>query len=669
MTRKTYMAAAAAMFLFVTMLVTGTNPAGAVPVMTATPSTGLIDGQVVHVEVTGLQASTLAGIALCIGSHGYDGCDSSDIQLISTDADGHFSTDYAVQAILNTPLGTFDCRDAANACGLAANTSYTDFGAALLGVSFDPTGPLLPPPTATATPSTGLIDRQSIHITGSGFRPNRSVAMVECIGGSSDYYKCSNSYDPYPTVATDGTIDATMAVRTLLHAIDGTTVDCRTSAGACEIQVGSPDQPTNRIHLPLAFDPNAPLAPPPTMDVTPSTGLIDGQVVTVTGHGFFPNTPIGISECATTTSVGSCSGGTTAFSDTDGTISIDVPVRARLWAGEILDCRDASVDCSLQAYSYVEPDDNAVTSLSFDPNGPLLPPPVLTAHPDTDLVDGQTVTLTGSHLGYPFGPIFLADHSVRPASARWVPPVDPRKAGRVQKGSGKTTADDTSFQVPVFECAAGSQFLDRCSQFTGTALVDSSGNLTGQMQLWATFSTFDGATVDCRTSATACELRAGYGDPLTAAVTPISFDPNAPLAPPPTVTVTPDTGLVNGAELHVVGDGFPAYTFISFHQCLAGETGLDGCDTDLYGGASTDANGHLDATTNAKEVIGLGTDGNPYSTTFDCGSSPNACRLLMVDSFGPEKWPSVTLDYAGSTVPVTPATPPSEVVVSPVFTG
>ncbi len=667
MTRKVQFATFATVVLTAALVFT-TQAGAATPTLTATPSTNLVDGQVVHVEVTGLTPNSPAGVALCLGGHGYEGCDPNDVQLTSTDANGHFVMDYAVQTILHTALGTFDCRDAANNCGLAANTTYTTEGAALLGVTFDPNGPLLPPPSIDVSPSTGLVDRQGVHVTGSGFRPLRSVLVAECIGGTSDLAKCRQNYYAPVTVAADGTVDTTLGVRTILVTSDGTSLDCRSAAGACEVQVGPFDPSTDRVSQPLAFDPNAPLAPPPTVTVTPSTGLVDGQHVVVDGAGFSPSTPVGVSECANTSSVGTCALGTSIQTAGDGTFSLQMDLHNRMWAGTVLDCRDPAVSCSIQAYSFFEPDGEATAALSFDPNGPNLPPPVLTPSPSTGLVDGQTIAVTGSGFAFPFGPIFLADRSVRPATARWVPPVDPRS----------TTADVSPpvYPTSVQECLVGADPLSpapACSQFYGFATLDGDGNLDGQVQVWAQFSTRTGEVIDCRTAPQGCELRTGYGDPYSTATAPITFDPDAPLAPPPTVTVTPTTGLTDGSLLHVVGDGFGAYATIVFHQCLSSGTGLTGCDTDLTGIASSDANGHIDAVTGAKRVIGLGTGGDPYSTTFDCASSPGACRLLLQDPFGPDRWPQVTLDYAGSATPpptpAAPAAPAAPVAVEAAFTG
>ena len=538
-------------------------------------------------------------------------------------------------------------------------------------MSFDPNGPLLPPPTISVTPSTDLIDRQSVHVTGSGFRPLRTVQVGQCIGGTTDFYQCRpTSYEP-PTVAADGTLDTTLAVRTILQPYDGTTVDCRSAAGACEVQVGPLNQGDPPLRQALSFDPDAPLAPPPTLTVTPSTDLVNGQHVVVDGAGFSPESPVGLSECASTSSIGTCALGTSVEAAEDGTFSVGIDLHNRLWAGQVLDCRDPAVTCSMQAYSYFEPDGSATTDLSFDPEGPNLPPPVLAADPSTDLVDGQTTSVSGSGFASPFGPIFVADRMDRPATAAWVPPTDPRSSAHPP---ASTTADvaEPAYPTTVQECLTGSDpqaFPNTCSQFYQSVLIDGDGNVSGQVQVWAEFSTSSGVVVDCRTVPEGCELHVGYGDPYSTATTPVTFDPDAPLQPAPTLTVTPTTDLSDGSLMHVVGDGYPPYTFITFHQCLSSGTGLEGCDTDVAGGAASDANGHIDDMTGAKKVIAQGTDGDPYSTTFDCGSAPGACRLVLQDGWGPSRWPQVTLVYATAATAPTPAPPPPNVEVEPAFTG
>ena len=57
----------------------------------------------------------------------------------------------------------------------------SDFtGQATSPLKFDPTDPL-PPTTATVKPATLLIDRQTVTVSGSGFRAGDDVEAIECV--------------------------------------------------------------------------------------------------------------------------------------------------------------------------------------------------------------------------------------------------------------------------------------------------------------------------------------------------------------------------------------------------------------------------------------------------------------------------------------------------------
>ena len=57
--------------------------------------------------------------------------------------------------------------------------------------------------------------------------------------------------------------------------------------------------PADLATVPITFDGSIPLPPPPSLVVTPSTDLLDGQTVHVTGSGFDPDQQIGLAECST----------------------------------------------------------------------------------------------------------------------------------------------------------------------------------------------------------------------------------------------------------------------------------------------------------------------------------------------------------------------------------
>jgi predicted esterase len=140
--------------------------------------------------------------------------------------------------------------------------------------------------------------------------------------------------------------------------------------------------------------------------------------------------------------------------------------------------------------------------------------PTLEVDQPTDLVDGQQVTVTGT--GFVPG-AQVAVHQCRSAP---VGPVD---------------------------CDLGT---------VTTAEVDGAGGFRLRHQVFVLMNDWAGP-VDCRI-APGCVLAAGVGfDGGTSVIAePIAFAADAPLLPPPTVTVTPAGGLVDGGTVTVEGHGF-----------------------------------------------------------------------------------------------------------------
>ncbi len=117
-----------------------------IPALSATPDTGLGDGQSISVTGTGFSANTEIGMAECEpGAVSEADCDISTGVLLESDGSGDFSTAYNVARILNISNGTqtttqIDCAQVA--CLLAA-ADLSDFSvAASTTLSFNPNLPL-----------------------------------------------------------------------------------------------------------------------------------------------------------------------------------------------------------------------------------------------------------------------------------------------------------------------------------------------------------------------------------------------------------------------------------------------------------------------------------------------------------------------------------------------
>src|SRR5262245_13946739 len=150
--------------------------------------------------------------------------------------------------------------------------------------------------------------------------------------------------------------------------------------------------------------------------------------------------------------------------------------------------------------------------------------------------------------------------ATRPAAAQAAPALEVDQ--RTDLGDGQeVTVTGTGFapgaQVAVRQCRSAPVGPVDCDLGTvRTAEVDGAGGFRLRHQVFVFMNDW-GGPVDCRT-APGCVLAAGVGfDGGTSVVAAaIAFAPGAPLLPPPTVTVTPAGGLVDGGRVTVEGHGF-----------------------------------------------------------------------------------------------------------------
>lgn len=133
-----------AVFGVVGLVVCGNGAdAGAVTSLTVTPSTNLVDGQLVSVSISGFPANTeIAAVQCGPGAVNANGCDLSTLQYVTTDANGHVTTAFVVAAVLSTGSGNVDCRTVT--CRVGAGT-FDQSVTAGQAIAFSPTAPIAPP--------------------------------------------------------------------------------------------------------------------------------------------------------------------------------------------------------------------------------------------------------------------------------------------------------------------------------------------------------------------------------------------------------------------------------------------------------------------------------------------------------------------------------------------
>lgn len=314
--------------------------------VTVTPGTDLVDGQLVTVDGSGFTDVAFVGIFQCAKGLGIDGCDlSTAVPEFDFDA-GTFSEPYYLSALLDTDAGPIDCRTHADGCRLVVNERFALAGSARADLGFDPAGPLAPPPTVQVDPDTDLVDRQVVHVTASGFRPEEPVVIGQCPAGATDPTEECGGEIAFAQADDQGEVSEDVTVRAVFRTYFGSgsaETDCRTTA--CEVAVAAGDDYRRFGTAPVGFDPDAPVRPDLDVEVTPHTDLVDGQVVQVHGVGFTPGGPVDVVECSIDSGLDgdACEldrvQHLTATTDPDGTIDTTYAVN------DVLDTERGPIDC------------------------------------------------------------------------------------------------------------------------------------------------------------------------------------------------------------------------------------------------------------------------------------------------------------------------------------
>lgn len=149
------------------MVVMGAAPAWAAPTIVATPSTDLIDGQVVDVTGSGLAPDRQVAVLQCVsgGTDVFAFCQIGGFVSTTTDSTGAFSTSFTVRRVISPTGEDVDCAASAGRCVLAVDDFSTDYDAST-PLHFDPEGPLPPQLEITATPVSAAVRDNQVLLQG-----------------------------------------------------------------------------------------------------------------------------------------------------------------------------------------------------------------------------------------------------------------------------------------------------------------------------------------------------------------------------------------------------------------------------------------------------------------------------------------------------------------------
>jgi hypothetical protein len=450
-------------------------------------------------------------------------------------------------------------------------------------------------PVVDVAPSTGLVDLQTVTMTGTGFSANVQIGTVECRPGATVEADCDLGTLVYSQTDQHGMFTVSRYVRRLIS-VDGKTVDCAATAG-CILGAGNVSNLTQTSGSYIFFNPKIPPTVP-TITVSPNRLLVDHQLVTVSGKGYAPSTSVNVAECiskpspkqpacdyATERSVNVDPNGT--FTATN-TVLERRPVTFGLKRTTV-DCAAKPGTCDIQASaSGLGPSSTSVKApLAFNKYAPLAVAAVQLS-PSAPFDDLEAVTLTGT--GFTPGYAVNVEECLT---------------------STKNTACD---YTTVRSVTAGFQ-----GQFALTDFV--------RRDIIASSSPTGPTTTDCAT--TACDLTV-QGSPAQAAVTlPLTFNPTVP-AIPAAITASPNSGLTDDQTITVSLNGYTPDQPVQISECSAN--------------ALTQANGLPDCDyTTAQTVTPTGPQ--PFQTSFvvhatitgqaglqDCTTQPGACILVAAEA-------------------------------------
>lgn len=286
--------------------------------ITAAPSTGLRDGDVVTVTGEGFEPGESVGIVQCAKEAagdapedraGVEACNIGAYSPVTADDEGRIAGTFTVRRVLTTPLtGTVDCAAEAERCIVAAGAiaDYDRSGGTPL--AFDPDVAPVPIPTIVVEPATDLADGQAVRVVADGLTPNEVIYVQVCASdptacwSTGRWVEVGASPGPYAAVAhtelglrtdAEGRIDEQIPVwRYLPGGPPGTYVDCAVSR--CSLRFGGTTVPPS---VPLAFRGDEPPPQAPLLGVEPSTDLAPGDAVVVAGRGFPVGTEVWLELC------------------------------------------------------------------------------------------------------------------------------------------------------------------------------------------------------------------------------------------------------------------------------------------------------------------------------------------------------------------------------------
>lgn len=277
----------------------GNEPVPEAPVLAIDPPSGLRDGQVVRVTLSGgtLSEPSVASLAVA------DATDRSVQSPLSSYEQS--STDFSapISARLPGRSGPIDCRERVGRCVLVvAGGEPAAMRAKPVPLAFDAAAPLRPVPELSVTPSTGLRPWQQVTVTATGDGTEDGWEPMVCVPDLAAGCR----------MLASTTLDRTSITGSIPRYVNG--VDCAAVRCVVELRGSSPQLLLARP-VAVNFDASIPGVP----DALVADG--SGSVGTVRGSGLRPGDEVTAQWCDQS----GCPVSAKRTAGSDGTVTIQLP--------------------------------------------------------------------------------------------------------------------------------------------------------------------------------------------------------------------------------------------------------------------------------------------------------------------------------------------------------
>ena len=255
------------------------------PSIVVTPGSALHDGQSVYVTGSGFAPSSHYEIFECAGgATDVSRCDPRNAFEIDSDPSGAVTFPFMVDARIQLgPSGAieYDCRTERAGCEIGVGILVDVRQAAVAPIAFAAGALLQQSVSASVSPTTGLVDGQTVQVHGAGLTPREAGWVIQCrTGGAPRMCDLDRAVRMKPTGA--GTVDTAYTVHTTFRTPLGDDIDCRVAPGTCSIEVswGFAFVPDRHAAVGLSFTTTFSTTVPPTTPPTstpPTSGAKPGS--------------------------------------------------------------------------------------------------------------------------------------------------------------------------------------------------------------------------------------------------------------------------------------------------------------------------------------------------------------------------------------------------------